>query len=95
MEKQTIFYTDEIGTPMFYKEPSPIFIFYFFFKLLEVWYHKKAQIFLIHNCFIHSNGLTISIENLNVHIWSDDFSNETEKKNKNKNKNKKTLNYEK
>ena len=62
------------------KEPSPIFkTFFFLIKLLEVWYHKKAQIFLIHNCFIHSNGLTISIENLNVHIWSDDSSNETEK----------------
>ena len=32
----------------------------------------------IQNCFVRPNGLTLSTETLNLHLWSDDSSNETE-----------------
>ena len=30
------------------------------------------------NCYVHINGLTVSTEILNLHLWSDDSSYETE-----------------
>ena len=40
--------------------------------------HTYRQLQHIQNCFVHLNGMTVSTEILNLHLWSDDFSNETE-----------------
>ena len=32
----------------------------------------------LQNCFLHPNGLTVLTEILNLYLWSDDSSNETE-----------------
>ena len=33
----------------------------------------------IQNCFIHPKGLTVSNKLLNLHLWSNNYSNETKK----------------
>ena len=39
---------------------------------------RYRQLQFIQNCFVYPNGLTVSTEIWNLHLWSDDSSNETE-----------------
>ena len=44
-------------------------------------YSLRCRQLNIQNWFGHQNGITVSTEILNVHLWSDDSSNETLKQN--------------